>query len=77
MSAGRGWITSRTPPPWTRNEDGALLVAAGLGPATEHADGDQHVDVDRAQPGGRFVEDVEDAALAAAQPRRDSQPLLM
>ena len=32
-------------------------------------------DVDRVQPGRGFVEDVEDAALAAAQPRRDAQPL--
>ena len=29
---GRGWTTSRTPPPWT-----AMLVAAGLGPPAEHA----------------------------------------
>ena len=35
--AGRGWTTSPTPPALDRNELGALLVAAGLGPAAEHA----------------------------------------
>ena len=37
MCAGRGWTTSRTPPALDRNELGALLVAAGLGPPAEHA----------------------------------------
>jgi integrase/recombinase XerD len=37
MCAGPVWITSRTPPRWTRNKVGALLVAAGLGTAAEHA----------------------------------------
>jgi site-specific recombinase XerD len=32
-----GLTTSPTPPDWTRNEVGALLVAAGLGTAAEHA----------------------------------------
>jgi hypothetical protein len=36
-SAGRGWITSRTASTWTRSKLGAVLVAAGLGPAAEHA----------------------------------------
>jgi integrase/recombinase XerD len=37
MSGGRGWTTSRMPPPWDRNELGALLVAAGHGPPSDHA----------------------------------------
>jgi hypothetical protein len=37
MSGGRGWIMSLMPSPWTANELGALLVAAGLGPPPEHA----------------------------------------
>ena len=35
--AGRGLITNPTPPGLDRNEIGALLVAAGLGTAAEHA----------------------------------------
>ena len=37
MSGVPDWITSRTPRPWTPYELGAILVAAGLGPAAEHA----------------------------------------
>jgi hypothetical protein len=37
MSAVPGWTANRTPPPWTRDEFGALFVAAGLGPLGEHA----------------------------------------
>ncbi len=37
MCAGPGWTMSPTPSSWTRNELGALLVAAGLGPPAEHA----------------------------------------
>jgi len=37
MSAVPGWTTSRTPTALDRNELGALLVAAGLGPPAEHA----------------------------------------
>ena len=34
---GRGWTTSRAPVALDRNELGALLVAAGLGPPPGHA----------------------------------------
>jgi hypothetical protein len=46
---------------------------SGLEEPVEHAD--QGGYVERVQAGGRFVEDVQHAALAAAQPGGDPQPL--
>ena len=46
---------------------------AGVQQPVEHADQRGHVE--RVQPGGRLVEDVQRAALAAAQPGGDPQPL--